>query len=125
MRKLTIVLISLALIQAISCRRDACEALKTKQLEVNLSNMRSAEAQIGQLQACGFDSVDCILAMYVVGQICTERQLSGGGINANDMKFTIPFTEITRQLNEFKRTPLYAEERRLILEHYANIPDRG
>jgi hypothetical protein len=125
MRKLTIALIALIAIQLGSCRRDPCEALKTKRLEVNFENMTGAEAQIGQLQACGFDSVDCILAMYVVGQICTERQLGSGGLSLSNTRFSIPFPEIVEKLNQFKRTPLYAEERRLLLAHYAETPERG
>ena len=115
MRKLAVVILILTSMELTSCKNDPCEDLKSQKLVVNLAEIENAQKQLSRLKVCGFDSVDCVLAMYVVGQICTEKMISTGSLNINTKGFTVPYSEIIDQLNQFKQTSTYEEERRNII----------
>jgi hypothetical protein len=99
-----------------SCKQDTCEELRKEKLEINFDDMSGAQAHMSRIQACGFDSVDCILAFYIVGEICTQKEISSGTLNINNRTCTIPFGDVIDRFNKFKQTSTYKEERENVIK---------
>lgn len=85
--------------------KDKCEKLKQQQIHFSLTDIQYVQQQTFRLLDCGFDSVDCKIAVPIVGTLIINNSSRKGDT-------TVEYSNLIAVLNQLKKSPMYAQIRR-------------
>lgn len=102
--KVAVFLLFVALIPTVATAQFSCNEIKKTKITIEHASPEEFHKEFYKLQACGFDSIDCKIAISLAGIILFKKP-------ENESKPELTFGEVILQLTKFKQNALYSQAR--------------